>query len=41
MSFYDVTGDIFMPAQHFCDVAKVNHGVVDEAQRRRMEKVKR
>lgn len=37
---YNETGDIFTPAQHFCDVAKVNHEVVDEAQRRRMEMVK-
>ena len=38
---YNETGDIFTPAQHFCDVAKVNHEVVDEAQRRRLEMVKR
>ena len=37
---YNETSDIFTPAQHFCDVAKVNHEVVDEAQRRRMEMVK-
>jgi len=33
---YNETGDIFTPAQHFCDVAKINHEVVDEAQRRRL-----
>lgn len=33
---YNETGDIFTPAQHFCDVAKINHEVVDEAQRRRI-----
>ena len=38
---YNETGDIFTPAQHFCDVAKANHEVVDEAQRRRMEMAKR
>ena len=38
---YNETGDIFTPAQHFCDVARVNHEVVDEAQRRRMEMAKR
>lgn len=32
---YNETGDIFTPAQHFCDVARLNHEVVDEAQRRR------
>lgn len=37
---YNETGDIFTPTQHFCDVAKVNHEVVDEAQRRRMESKK-
>jgi len=26
---YNETGDIFTPAQHFCDVAKLNHEVVD------------
>jgi len=35
---YNETGDIFTPAQHFCDVARINHEVVDEAQRRRMAK---
>ncbi len=30
---YNETGDIFTPAQHFCDVAKINHEVVDEKQR--------
>lgn len=34
---YNETGDIFTPAQHFCDVARLNHEVVDEAQRRRLE----
>lgn len=34
---FNETGDIFTPAQHFCDVARLNHEVVDEAQRRRME----
>lgn len=33
---YNETGDIFTPAQHFCDVARLNHEVVDEAQRKRM-----
>jgi len=33
---YNETGDIFTPAQHFCDVAKINHEVVDEAQRWRL-----
>lgn len=33
---YNETGDIFTPAQHFCDVARLNHEVVDEAQRRRI-----
>ena len=33
---YNETGDIFTPAQHFCDVARVNHEVVDEAQSKRM-----
>lgn len=32
---YNETGDIFTPAQHFCDVARINHEVVDEAQRQR------
>jgi len=35
---YNETGEIFTPAQHFCDVARINHEVVDEAQRRRMAK---
>lgn len=34
---YNETGDMFKPAQHFCDVARINHEVVDEAQRRRNE----
>ena len=38
---YNETGDIFTPAQHFCDVAKINHEVVDEAQRRRLEMLHR
>ena len=33
---YNETGDIINPAQHFCDVARINHEVVDEAQRRRL-----
>lgn len=33
---YNETGDMFKPAQHFCDVARINHEVVDEVQRRRM-----
>ena len=33
---YNETGDIFAPAQHFCDVARINHEVVDEAQSRRL-----
>lgn len=33
---YNETGDIFNPAQHFCDVARINHEVVDEAQSRRL-----
>ena len=32
---YNETGDMFTPAQHFCDVAKINHEVVDIAQARR------
>ena len=32
---YNETGDIFTPAQHFCDVAKLNHQVVDEVQAKR------
>jgi len=36
---YNETGDMFKPAQHFCDVARINHEVVDEAQRRRMEQM--
>ncbi|MGN0827126.1 MAG: SPASM domain-containing protein [Kiritimatiellia bacterium] len=34
---YNETGDMFTPAQHFCDVARINHEVVDEAQRLRNE----
>ena len=37
---FNETGDIFKPAQHFCDVAKLNHEVVDEAQARRLESMK-
>lgn len=33
---FNETGDMFKPAQHFCDVARINHEVVDEAQLRRM-----
>lgn len=32
---YNETGDIFTPAPHFCDVAKLNHEVVDEVQAKR------
>ena len=32
---FNETGDIFTPAQHFCDVAKLNHQVVDEVQAKR------
>lgn len=32
---YNETGDIFTPAQHFCDVAKLNHEVVDRAHKMR------
>ena len=34
---YNETGDIFKPAQHFCDVARINHEVVDAAQARRLK----
>lgn len=34
---YNETGDIFTPAQHFCDVARINHEVVDAAQARRLK----
>lgn len=34
---YNETGDIFKPAQHFCDVARINHEVVDAAQARRQK----
>lgn len=37
---FNETGDLFTPAPHFCEVARVNHEVVDEAQRRRMEMMK-
>ena len=32
---FNETGNIFKPAQHFCDVAKLNHHVVDEVQAKR------
>ena len=31
---YNETGDLFTPAQHFCDGAKINHEVVDEFQKK-------
>ena len=34
---FNESGDIFKPAQHFCDVAKLNHEVVDIAQAKRMK----
>lgn len=34
---FNETGDIFTPAQYFCDVAKLNHQVVDEVQAKRGE----
>lgn len=34
---FNETGDIFTPAQHFCDVAKINHEVVDDVQERRIK----
>ena len=37
---YNETGDIFKPAQHFCDVAKLNHEIVDEAQAKRIAAMK-
>lgn len=33
---FNETGDVTTPAQHFCDVAKINHEVVDEAQAKRL-----
>ena len=33
---FNETGDMFTPAQHFCDVAKLNHEIVDEAQAKRL-----
>ena len=30
---YNETGDLFSPARHFCDVAKINHEIVDAFQR--------
>lgn len=30
---YNETGNIFTPANHFCEVAKINHRVVDDFQR--------
>ena len=38
---FNETGDMFKPAQHFCNVAKLNHEVVDEAQAKRLAKLKR
>lgn len=38
---FNETGDMFTPAQHFCDVAKLNHEVVDEAQAKRLAEMKR
>ncbi len=35
---FNETGDMFTPAQHFCDVAKLNHQVVDEVQAKRAKK---
>ena len=32
---FNETGDMLSPAQHFCDVAKLNHQVVDEVQAKR------
>jgi len=37
---YNETGDMFKPAQHFCDVARINHEVVDEKQRQMIEAAK-
>lgn len=37
---YNETGDIFKLAQHFCDVAKLNHEIVDEAQAKRIAAMK-
>ena len=37
---YNETGDIFTPAQHFCDAAKLNHEIVDEAQAKRMAEMR-
>lgn len=31
---YNESGDMFLPAGHFCDVARLNHEIVDEKQRR-------
>lgn len=31
---FNETGDLFTPAEHFCKVARINHEVVDEYQRR-------
>ena len=38
---FNETGDMFKPAQHFCDVAKLNHEVVDEAQAKRLAAMKK
>ena len=34
---YNETGDMFKPAEHFCRVAKLNHEIVDDKQRRMIE----
>ena len=34
---YNETGDMFEPAKHFCDVACLNHEIVDEKQRQMQE----
>lgn len=38
---FNETGDMFKPAKHFCDVAKLNHEVVDEAQAKRLSAMKK
>jgi radical SAM protein with 4Fe4S-binding SPASM domain len=37
---YNETGDMFEPAKHFCDVAHLNHEIVDEKQRQMLEAAK-
>lgn len=37
---FNETGDIFTPSQYFCDVAKLNHEIVDEAQAKRLTEMK-